>query len=39
MYMTRVSDGFQLPLEQDNVFRDFYAPKSAQEIKEPARKP
>ena len=25
LYMTRVSDGFQLPLERDNVFRDFYA--------------
>ncbi len=24
LYMTRVSDGFQLPLERDNVFRDFY---------------
>lgn len=26
LYMTRVSDGFQLPLERDNVFAD-YAPK------------
>ena len=24
LYMTRVSDGFQLPLERDNVFFDFY---------------
>ena len=24
LYMTRVSDGFQLPLERDNVFGDFY---------------
>lgn len=24
LYMTRVSDGFQLPLERDNVFQDFY---------------
>ena len=24
LYMTRVSDGFQLPLERDNVFADFY---------------
>jgi hypothetical protein len=22
LYMTRVSDGFQLPLEHDNVFQD-----------------
>ena len=22
LYMTRVSDGFQLPLERDNVFAD-----------------
>jgi alkylhydroperoxidase family enzyme len=28
LYMTRVSDGFQLPLERENVFDD-YAPKSA----------
>jgi len=27
LYMTRVSDGFQLPLERDNVFAD-YAPKA-----------
>jgi alkylhydroperoxidase family enzyme len=24
LYMTRVSDGFQLPLERDNVFAEFY---------------
>jgi alkylhydroperoxidase family enzyme len=30
LYMTRVSDGFQLPLERDNVFADFYG-KSAQQ--------
>ena len=29
LYMTRVSDGFQLPLERDNVFQDFFSPKSA----------
>ncbi len=27
LYMTRVSDGFQLPLERDNVFMDFYGPR------------
>jgi alkylhydroperoxidase family enzyme len=27
LYMTRVSDGFQLPLEQENVFQDFYGKK------------
>ncbi|WP_337174825.1 carboxymuconolactone decarboxylase family protein [Paludisphaera sp.] len=26
LYMTRVSDGFALPLERDNVFMDFYGP-------------
>jgi hypothetical protein len=26
LYMTRVSDGFQLPLERDNVFQDYCAP-------------
>ena len=31
LYMTRVSDGFQLPLERDNVFADYY--------KKPAAKP
>jgi hypothetical protein len=30
LYMTRVSDGFQLPLERDNVFRDFYVPKAGE---------
>ena len=34
LYMTRVSDGFQLPLERDNVFADFFG-KGA----EPARNP
>lgn len=29
LYMTRVSDGFQLPLERDNVFADFYRPQAA----------
>jgi alkylhydroperoxidase family enzyme len=29
LYMTRVSDGFQLPLERDNVFADFYRKPSA----------
>ena len=29
LYMTRVSDGFGLPLEQDNVFQDFYAKNPA----------
>lgn len=26
LYMTRVSDGFQLPLERDNVFVEFFRP-------------
>ena len=30
LYMTRVSDGFQLPLERDNVFADFYAKSTAE---------
>jgi alkylhydroperoxidase family enzyme len=32
LYMTRISDGFQLPLERDNVFTDFYQvkPKEAR---------
>ncbi|HTI50473.1 MAG TPA: hypothetical protein VL475_05960, partial [Planctomycetaceae bacterium] len=34
LYMTRVSDGFQLPLERDNVFADFY--KKPNEGKSPA---
>lgn len=29
LYMTRVSDGFQLPLERDNVFMDFFRPSAA----------
>jgi alkylhydroperoxidase family enzyme len=29
LYMTRVSDGFQLPLERDNVFADFFGKGSA----------
>ncbi len=29
LYMTRVSDGFQLPLERDNVLKD-YAPKPVE---------
>jgi alkylhydroperoxidase family enzyme len=32
LYMTRVSDGFQLPLERDNVFADFYAKKPANPV-------
>lgn len=34
LYMTRISDGFQLPLERDNVFADPSIPKPA-----PAPKP
>lgn len=31
LYMTRISDGFQLPLERENVFVDFYQkPKPAK---------
>ena len=30
LYMTRVSDGFQLPLERDNVFADFFGKGSAR---------
>jgi alkylhydroperoxidase family enzyme len=29
LYMTRVSDGFQLPLERDNVFADFFNGKGS----------
>jgi hypothetical protein len=29
LYMTRVSDGFQLPLERDNVFADFFGKGSS----------
>jgi alkylhydroperoxidase family enzyme len=32
LYMTRVSDGFQLPLERDNVFADFFG-KGVQQAK------
>jgi hypothetical protein len=39
LYMTRVSDGFQLPLERDNVFRDFYGPKPVDPSRAPAGKP
>lgn len=31
LYMTRVSDGFQLTLESDNVFSDYAAPKPDNE--------
>jgi hypothetical protein len=31
LYMTRVSDGFQLPLERDNVFRDYFPRDAATE--------
>lgn len=31
LYMTRVSDGFQLPLERDNVFADFFGGRAARE--------
>ena len=30
LYMTRVSDGFQLPLERDNVFADFFGTGAAR---------
>ena len=30
LYMTRVSDGFQLPLERDNVFADFFGKGSSR---------
>jgi alkylhydroperoxidase family enzyme len=32
LYMTRVSDGFQLPLERDNVFADFFGRDSARNV-------
>jgi len=32
LYMTRISDGFQLPLERENVFADFF-PKRPAELK------
>jgi hypothetical protein len=31
LYMTRISDGFQLPLERENVFQSTPAPKSKGE--------
>ena len=31
LYMTRVSDGFQLTLESDNVFSDYATPKPDNE--------
>ncbi len=31
LYMTRISDGFQLPLERDNVFMDYYQAAPKQE--------
>nr|WP_165066651.1 carboxymuconolactone decarboxylase family protein [Paludisphaera rhizosphaerae] len=34
LYMTRVSDGFQLPLERENVFMDFYGPQKPKEATE-----
>jgi alkylhydroperoxidase family enzyme len=33
LYMTRVSDGFQLPLERENVFQDSALKKPAVEVK------
>jgi len=36
LYMTRVSDGFQLPLERDNVFMDFYDAKPKPKVDHPA---
>ncbi len=38
LYMTRVSDGFQLPLERDNVFADF-APQRRRGRNRIGRKP
>jgi hypothetical protein len=35
LYMTRVSDGFQLPLERDNVFADFFGKGSGQKESAP----
>lgn len=37
LYMTRVSDGFQLPLERENVFQNFYPKKSEDEAKAKSR--
>jgi alkylhydroperoxidase family enzyme len=36
LYMTRVSDGFQLPLERDNVFANFYPTKEETPATTPA---
>jgi hypothetical protein len=33
------SDGFQLPLERDNVFREFFNQTPAEQSKEQARQP
>ncbi len=39
LYMTRVSDGFQLPLERDNVFADYYKkPQASPEAGQPSSK-
>ena len=37
LYMTRVSDGFQLPLERDNVFADFFGKGSSPPETSPIR--
>ena len=37
LYMTRVSDGFQLPLERENVFRSFYGTAAPSPREEPVR--
>jgi hypothetical protein len=34
-YMTRVADGFQLPLERDNVFEGLFPNNSKQAQKKP----
>lgn len=39
LYMTRVSDGFQLPLERENVFLEFFGTRPGGWPKEPAGKP
>ena len=36
LYMTRISDGFQLPLERENVFVDFYQKKTPAAAAEPS---
>ncbi len=38
LYMTRVSDGFQLPLERDNVFADYSPPKPGAEPEKKSEK-